>query len=1016
MPKPTIIIALDSHSATFCHAIQQQLQELNTVQSSLIQIYTLSEENQSFRFNYELDKFADWSFELKTNDDKKNYISQISSQFNQAIGTLETELIDVIKTATQSPQAIAFKRQGIEISSTHRIYLMMSIANPLVRGIVFDLVRLIRWLFSKFFTDVPYSLEGLLLLPGLFTQVTTADYGEAYAFLRKLDYQMSGEAKVGSQNIPPFHNCWLCDERIGGLKDNLTSYADAFAGFLTVETETNGLLIGTQKVRGKIPAYSAFGYGELFFHSETIINRLSSSLAADILEKQFLPQPKSTLDVNRKWLLETKAFILSEDFSNAFLELERDNGKQIWQDFNPRIQFNYGMAREYGMELQRAYREFENKELLSFKRTLENSCQQVSLALNTFLEHKINYYANATPTGLNQAVTLLNLLTYLYIELQADSINEQPQNLITELRAVEGFLDANLGVKIEPEATKNLLNKIYSLRLQRQQLQDNLAQTDSEQLQQELQIIQEQLKITIDEYRQVLNSEIEQTRQIRLTAIANAREEAQKKIDANIKHLNAAENQLETATDKRNEIIEEENLFRKKYLFIYPSFLALTVIIILIIIGIFSQSTLWLLLNNFWSRLGNYLLGSATTILIYLGVVLLEYNNKIRHRLVKIHKQIKQLESSLKANAVELRRSYNQQLKLEYDLYVQKLRVEALNNLITTVKQKTVTLRQSLADFSGIYNKLVREHQQSTSKFSDNRLAVLTDSDIDIYYQNFLEKFPINKFHNDVISRSQSWKIAVEEFENKLIFFARQQFERLRNLSVVQVLKQSAVITQNTANIRTNQLYDSANLLLRIQDIDANLNPTSQKETTLWVYGEDKEEMLETYSRLSRNLTALIIEDKNRLCVLTRSLGFPAYFLSQIEFYRDCYERTQNQQIELDQIPDLIPDEIGFNQEIKLAYQNLLLAIALNLISQNTQGDYHFNGKLIGQNREQISQALVNEFRFQQIYEEIKEIVESFEHDLVYQNLQKLDASIKDLTRYERKILDNLLSDYNPLN
>lgn len=339
-----------------------------------------------------------------------------------------------------------------------------------------------------------------------------------------------------------------------------------------------------------------------------------------------------------------------------------------------------------------------------------------------------------------------------------------------------------------------------------------------------------------------------------------------------------------------------------------------------------------------------------------------------------------------------------------------------MNYLIKTTKKRASTLRQSLANFSELHKNLVQKREQSTTKFSENRLAVLTDADIDAYYQNFLSKFPTEKFTQKVVSRSKSWKISREEFQNQLIPFTREQFDKLSNLSVSQVLKQSELIAENTANVRLNQLYDSANLLVRIQDIDANLNPNSQPETTLWVCAEDKEEMFETYSRISRTLTALIAEDKHRLCVLTRSLGFPAYFLSQIEFYRDCYERTQSEQTEPDDIPDLIPDEIGSNKELKLAYQNLLLAIALGLVSQNTQGDYQFNGQLIGKDREQISFGLVNEFNFQEIYEEIKESIESFEHDLIYQKLQELGTSIKDFTRYERKILDNLLSEYNPLN
>ncbi len=1014
MPKPTILIALDPHSVALCNAIKGQLTELNNIPSHLIQIYTLNQENQDFSFSSELNN-TDSSFDLERTNNRQISVSQINTQFNRTTDTLQTELIDLIKNATHSESVIDLKRQGVEISTTHRIFLMMSIINPEVRGVVFDLVRLIRWLFNKYFTHIPYSLESLLLLPGLFTQVTTPDYGEAYAFLRELDHKMSS-GSTSTQKIPPFNNIWLCDERIGGLKDNLTSYADAFTGFLTVEAETNNLLIGTQKVRGKLPAYSAFGYGELFFPSEIIINRLSASLACDILNRQFLPQVKSTVEVNRKWLLDTKEFILSEDFSNAFIDLERDNGKPVWQDFNPRINLRAGMAQDYGIELQRAYKQFENKELLSYKRTLENSCKQMQVSLTTFLDNIIDHYADATPKGLHETVTLLNLLTYLYLELQTDSINEEPHNLITELRAVEAFLDSKLEVKINKENTKNLLNQIYYLRLQRLQLEDNLAQTYSEELQQEIQTIQEKLKTAIGEYRQALNLETEQTRQIRFAAITHAREEAQNAINANIQNLNATENQLETATDKKNELIEEENRFRKQYLFLYPMFIVVALISILIITGIFSQSTLWLFLQNFWANLVTYLLGSAVTILAYLGIIWLKYSSKIRHRLAKINKQIKRLESSLKASGVELRRSYTEQLKLEYDLYAQKLRIEALNYLIKTTKQRASTLRQSLTTFSGLHKNLVQQREQSTTKFSENRLAVLNDADIDTYYQNFLTKFPTEKFTEQVVSRSKSWKISGEEFQSQLISFTRQQFEQLSNLSVNQVLNKSEIIAENTANIRLNQLYDSANLLLRIQDIDANLNPTSQPETTLWVCTEDKEEMFETYSRFSRTLTALVTEEKRRLCILTRSLGFPAYFLSQIEFYRDCYERSHNEQTETDEIPDLIPDEIGSNKELKLAYQNLLLAIALGLVSQNTKGDYQFNDDLIGKDREQISQTLANEFSLQEIYEEIKEGIEKIDHDLIYEKLQELVTSTKDLTRYELKILDHLLSEYNPLN
>ncbi|MEH2253901.1 hypothetical protein [Nostoc sp.] len=1018
MPKPTILLALDPHSAAFCAAIKRQLQEFPAAQSCLIQTYTLTWDSQTFSFSSELDQFADTSFDLAQTHSKQAYVSKIRTQFSEATGEIQTALIELLKTASQSKEAIAAKRQGVKISSNHRIYVMLSVSNQFARAIVFDIVRLIRWLFSKYFIDIPYSLEALLLLPGLFTQATTADYGAAYTLLKELDYKMTtGVVITGAQKVPPFDNCWLMDEQIGGLKDNLPSYADALAGFLTVETETNGLLIGTQKVRGKIPVYSAFGYGELFFPGETTINRLSAALAADIVMEQFLPKAEFTPEAIRKCLLDAKGFILSEDFSNAFLGLERDNGKPVWQDFNPRLEMRVGQAQEYGMELQRAYRQFENKELLSYKRTLENCCKQLQATLTAFLDRTINHYADATPRGLHEGARLLNILTFLYLELQTDAIGDQSQNLFTELRAAEAFLDSRLQVTIDKEATQKLLNQVLSLKLRQQQLQDILAERKSEEQLQELQTTQKQLETVIVEYRQALNAEIEQARKIRFMAIAHAREQAEAAIVSSQNHLTLTENQLETATDQLSELLAEENKFRSQYLVIYPIVVATALLGLLILTGIFSQSALWLLLQNFWANLVSYLLWTAVTILTYLGIVWLKYSTNIRDRIQKAQKQIKRLESTVKATIVELRRNYNEQLKLEYDLYAQNLRVEALNYLIKTAKQRAETLRQTLTDLSDIYNDLVAQRDQATTKFSEIRLTVLTDADIDAYYQTFLTTLTTETFTKEQISRSQSWKIPAEAFKNQLIPFARQQFEQLSNLSIGEVLKQSDLIAANTANLRLNQLYNNANLLLRIQDIDTNLNPTSQREITLWVGEKDKEQMFAFYSRFSRTLTALVAEDEQRLSILTRSLGFPAYFLSQIEFYRDCYERTQSEQIEPEEnIPDLIPEEIGSGRELKLAYQTLLLAIALGLLSQHSQGDYQFNGRSLGKDREQITLALATEFTFQELYGDLEERIETFERDFIYHKLQELGTSASYLNHYEGKLLDHLLSEYNPLN
>lgn len=1018
MPKPTILLALDPHSTALCAAIQRQLQQLPTVQSRLIYTYTLTCDGQGFEFSNQLDKFADASFDLTLTNTKQVAVSQLRDQFQAQTKELQTTLIDLIKSVNQSPEAIAAKNAGVEISPWYRIYLMFSASNERSRSLIFDLSRLIHWLFNIYFTDVPHSLEALLLLPGLFTQARTKNYSAAYQLLKELDDKMTkGVVVSGTQKRPPFDNCWLIDERIGELSINLNSYADAFAGFLTMEPETGGLLIGTHTVRGKIPAYSTFGYGELFFPSEIVIDRLSAALAADIVTEEFLPAAKLTPEANRQLLLDAKEFVLSEDYHDALQQLERDNGKPVWQDFSPRLDIRPGKIQEFGIELERAYKQFENKELISYKRTLESCGKQAQATLTKLLERRINQYADATPNGLHEAVRLCTVLTNSYLELQTESISDRPENLVTELHTAEAFLDSRLQIKINQENSQKLLAQFFNLKWQRQQLQDNLSETNSEAIIQEIDKFKEQLKDTVTEYHKAITAELEQARQTRLVTIDDTRSKIQSAINIAQKQLNSLENKLETATDQLNELILEENQFRSLYLIIFPSVIAIALVSILLVIGLFSQSSLWLLLQKIGINLFNYLLWGLVSTFIYLGVVWLKYSTDIRDRIQKVQKQIKSLDSSLKATSVELRRTSNEKLKLEYDIYAQTIRLEVINFLIKGTKQKGEKLSKYLSDLSQIKDTLINQREQSSTNDSATRLAVVNTSDIDSYYQeNVRLAIPTKIFTQEKISRSQAWQIAATELKKQLLTFTRQQFSYLSNLSIGQVLK-SDLIADNTGNIRLNQFYNNAQLLLRLQDSDAHLNPTSQPDISLWVGAKDKEEILRLFSRFSRSITPCVAENERNLSVLVRSLGFPAYFLSQIEFYRDCYERTQTTQSEQDEnLLDLIPEEVSSSRELTEAYDTLLLAIALALVSQNSQNIYHFKKQSLGKSRENIASNLATEFAYQELYGELKDSIESIEHDLIYQQLEKLDKFASDLTSYEHKRLSQLLSKYNPLN
>ncbi|PLZ92208.1 hypothetical protein [Fischerella thermalis] len=74
--------------------------------------------------------------------------------------------------------------------------------------------------------------------------------------------------------------------------------------------------------------------------------------------------------------------------------------------------------------------------------------------------------------------------------------------------------------------------------------------------------------------------------------------------------------------------------------FIYPALVAVFVIGLLILTGIFSQATLWFLLQLVWGKLASSQLWTAVTILIYLGIVWLKYSTSIRDRIHKTQKKL----------------------------------------------------------------------------------------------------------------------------------------------------------------------------------------------------------------------------------------------------------------------------------------------------------------------------------------------------------------------------------------
>ena len=484
MLKPTTIIALDPHAAAFCAAARARLERDFGARGRLIQAHALMrDEGNGLRFVSPVE-VADMSFDLqaaRARGQQSVRAQEAAAMFERAAANLEGALSLALRAGRSVVEKEEAQRDGIRIADERVIYIILSSADGFASGVALELVRLIRWLFAKKFTGEPYTLHVLVLLPDLFVGHGPADYAATYALLKRLDHAAAAKIQLTpTQQVEPFDTCWLLDGRnaqafeIGTLADNLTGYADAFAGFLAAEPERSGALAGTLTPRGKVAAYNSFGHGELFFPAEIAITRLSAALAADIIARAFLADDAPLTDNRRRLLLAAKQFVLSKDFENSLQSLERKEGALIWRDFNPQAEVSEETPQEYIAELQRRHTDFERESLISFRKTLLARHEQVKEELAGLLNAEVDRRADAAPGGLKEALQFLRLLTEPAIALEADLLGERPQNLLTERSAVEASLDGKIGVALDRTKTAGLLDAIHDRRLHLSTLRTNL--------------------------------------------------------------------------------------------------------------------------------------------------------------------------------------------------------------------------------------------------------------------------------------------------------------------------------------------------------------------------------------------------------------------------------------------------------------------------------------------------------------------------------------------------------------
>jgi hypothetical protein len=649
------------------------------------------------------------------------------------------------------------------------------------------------------------------------------------------------------------------------------------------------------------------------------------------------------------------------------------------------------------------------------------------------------------------------------ILLHKHLLGEAPQNLVTALRSVEGDLDGRLGIVVDRQQTDYLLEQTQDLRSQLDALRTDLrllpksrdespaafhppdaqsqaareAPVDGEgsssredaaaasvsesedrrlQLTREIAETEQQLQSVSDSYRRAIEAEDRAADVLRHEArkrVSVEKEERVEQVETEL--LNLGEN-LSKAKRALNDLLEEKQQFLRRHLIIRPSLIALIVFGVPLLAAVGEIEPARNLVLLFWLNLSQFLTGLIIIVLVYVAVVFWKFARDLNQRLKHEQEHVKLLSSQLSATAVQLRRAHNDQLLFKYEIFAHQMRVDTSTHSIETASQRSHDLSDKLAALREISDSFARTRVEAEPAASVMRRPLLQAKDIDSYYQKTVTKLEVyvGDFTRDHVRRSQVRGISPEEFRTKLLAFTLGQFNHLADLSIEDaLLRQRDLVPPETANTRMRELNDAAQPLLRLRQTDATgTGMFAQQDATLWASGEESERLHDLYRRVCPGVNVRPGNDDRSLCVLTRSLSFPAYFIGAIEFYRDCYERETNTKDAAD-LPDVLPT----NDRVNRAHERFLLALAVGLVTRRPGGEYVFangSGESFGSDRKQIAERLATNFASQKLYAEFETNLNGrlATEESVYQKLIEFLDSTHDITSSEREMLGALMRKY----
>ena len=888
------------------------------------------------------------------------------------------QTIQSIHAQRQSPGSALRDRDDV---STHERVILIAAVSGEARGRLLDVAREIRLLFDTRRLAEYYHLEMLCLLPDLFPAVAK-DYGTAYGTLKVLSE---------AADEKPFNWIWLLDStneqrvKFGSLEQALSAYSEAVAGALMFEGEMSGAPAATRP-RGMKPAFSSFGFAELSFPREAVLQRVEQRFASELLRDKLLASSPAT-----NAALAAKQFVVGEAFAAPLARIGADSGQSLFRRFQAKTLVNErtrdaesviaGVRAE--LKAHRDSTHLQNLDILQKQgeKTIDGSKALVAALVDETLDRD----------GYGPAIGLLEALLDPMPDLHADA-NAAPRNLITEINSASAAFDPRLHFTPNTVTSSDMrkrIREIDNLLTDQQLVADTLTPTGAPDRTERDDA--ERRSGLADRRNGEDDRRAEADRRISAddadaAALAARAEEATRQREAQLAAMkrekreltlqlpnvlfteesdnNAARNAARDAEAARlaemtrageqhlRDLVEQRpkveqtlaDVREERRAYIWRS-ISLAVLGVAATYGIpFALGRLLEvpLLHELAVWGGAHL--ARVTWAVLIGVSLygiyatLGYLTAIAPRLRQAEENLQRINAQIDAADKAKNNAHNEELQFEFDVAHRRTTLSVLAQTRIAARKMLDALRSRRKELEELSQSLLARSQAASVTAAGTSVAIIDDGDVDAWYERTADdrKLLVTRFYEDCCTRATSSHRSSTELQQLVESYARGGFEEIRKVTLAQIVAGSPRLASD-ADItrRLKRLSESSAPLVELRDDDLKAQQCMQRDTTLWIHPADTQFVGLVQRRLVQ-AHAKPSHDPLRVQVLTRVLHYPAYVLGQIEYYRAQYDPAQDPATA--NVPDLQPTDLALTGAVRAAYEQVLLGRAIGIIRLREDG------------------------------------------------------------------------------